>query len=323
MDDPTQILGQVRDALILWGLAPTSIAVASQSENIVYKITTSEGTFAYRIHRPGYHTLDELIAENEWTKALSDAGFLLPATRPTQTGEYYLPVTVNGGSRYAEIIEWLEGCSLRELGESEPAIKPILAQLTPLGAMMAKLHNHSEQWQHSASFVRHKLDIDGFFGESPFWGRYWDSPGITKDQRALLLSTQENIIEKLEALGKSRDVYGMIHADLHDENVFVANNKMYLIDFDDAGFGWHLYDIAVALYTHAFGEDYQMLQAAFLKGYQQHRPLSDEHIKLIPMFLHIRTRALIGWLTARPELKEAARLKFLIDHACNEADQYS
>ncbi len=323
MDDPTQVLAQVKDALIHWDLHPTTITVTSLSENIVYKVETTEGTFAYRIHRPGYHTLDELIAEHEWTKALSDAGFLLPVTRPTQSGEYYLPITVNGGARYAEVIEWLEGCSLRELGERKPDIALILAQLTQLGAMMAKLHNHSEQWQHSASFVRHELDIDGFFGESPFWGRYWDSPGITSDQKALLLGSQKNIIKALEALGKSRDVYGMIHADLHDENIFVTNDKMYLIDFDDAGFGWHLYDIAVALYTHAFGEDYQTLQAAFLKGYRQHRPLSEDHIKLIPMFLHIRTRALIGWLTARPELKEAARLKFLIDHACSEAAQYS
>ena len=323
MDDPTQVLAQVKDALIHWDLHPTTITVTSLSENIVYKVETTEGTFAYRIHRPGYHTLDELIAEHEWTKALSDARFLLPVTRPTQSGEYYLPITVNGGARYAEVIEWLEGCSLRELGERKPDIALILAQLTQLGAMMAKLHNHSEQWQHSASFVRHELDIDGFFGESPFWGRYWDSPGITSDQKALLLGSQKNIIKALEALGKSRDVYGMIHADLHDENIFVTNDKMYLIDFDDAGFGWHLYDIAVALYTHAFGEDYQTLQAAFLKGYRQHRPLSEDHIKLIPMFLHIRTRALIGWLTARPELKEAARLKFLIDHACSEAAQYS
>ena len=323
MDDPTQVLAQVKDALIHWDLHPTTITVTSLSENIVYKVETTEGTFAYRIHRPGYHTLDELIAEHEWTKALSDAGFLLPVTRPTQSGKYYLPITVNGGARYAEVIEWLEGCSLRELGERKPDIALILAQLTQLGAMMAKLHNHSEQWQHSASFVRHELDIDGFFGESPFWGRYWDSPGITSDQKALLLGSQKNIIKALEALGKSRDVYGMIHADLHDENIFVTNDKMYLIDFDDAGFGWHLYDIAVALYTHAFGEDYQTLQAAFLKGYRQHRPLSEDHIKLIPMFLHIRTRALIGWLTARPELKEAARLKFLIDHACSEAAQYS
>ena len=323
MDDPTQILAQVKDALIHWDLHPTSITVASLSENIVYKVETTEGAFAYRIHRPGYHTLDELIAEHEWTKALSDAGFLLPVTRPTQSGEYYLPITVNGGARYAEVIEWLEGCSLRELGEREPDIAFILAQLTQLGAMMAKLHNHSEQWRHSASFVRHELDIDGFFGESPFWGRYWDSPGITSDQKALLLGSQKNIIKALEALGKSRDVYGMIHADLHDENIFVTNDEMYLIDFDDAGFGWHLYDIAVALYTHAFGKQFKTRQAAFLAGYRQHRPLSNEHAGLIPIFLHIRTRALIGWQTARPELKEEERLKFLIDQACREAHQYA
>ena len=71
MDDPVAILEQVKGALDHWSLEPVEIDVASQSENIVYKVTTLEGNFALRIHRPGYHTLEELNAEHEWTGALS------------------------------------------------------------------------------------------------------------------------------------------------------------------------------------------------------------------------------------------------------------
>ena len=39
----------------------------------------------------------------------------------------------------------------------------------------------------------------------------------------------------------------MIHADLVPENVLVDGDSIRLIDFDDAGFGWHHFEIATAL----------------------------------------------------------------------------
>lgn len=322
MDDPIAILEQVKAALEQWSLEPTNIEVASQSENIVYKVKTPEGYFAFRIHRPGYHTLKELHAEHEWTGALTEAGFLLPTTRPATSGELYIPVMVNGSIRYAGIIEWLDGSVMKDQQSGKPSAQRHYQQLHALGGLMAKLHNHSSTWQPSDSFTRHYLDIDGFFGEAPFWGRYWESPGINKDQQALLLLTQKTISEQLKTLGKERNVFGMIHADLHQRNVFISDDSVYLIDFDDAGFGWYLYDIAVALYEYNSQDDYQTLQAAFLDGYTEQRDLTDEHRDLLPMFLHIRSRAIIGWATARPELKQHELINHLVQQTCKEAISY-
>ena len=43
--------------------------------------------------------------------------------------------------------------------------------------------------------------------------------------------------------------YSVIHADMHPGNIVVDGDRLTVIDFDDAGFGWHQYDIATAL-TH-------------------------------------------------------------------------
>ena len=323
MDDPVQVLKQVETALEHWSLKPLAIDVVSQSENIVYKVTAAEGTFAFRIHRPGYHTLDELNAEQEWTDALTRGGFRLPTTRPTASGARDLPVQVNGGTRYAGVIEWLNGSTMKDLADGEPTHEMRYQQLRVLGELMAKLHNHATTWQPSDTFIRHHLDVDGFFGASPFWGRYWESPAIQPDQRALLLKTQISIADRLHQLGQDGDDFGMIHADLHEGNVFISDAKMYLIDFDDAGFGWYLYDIAVALYQYHFENDYRLFESAFLEGYTHNRPLTDAHKNLLPMFLHIRSRALIGWATARPELEKQALIDHLIQKTCQEAFSYA
>jgi Ser/Thr protein kinase RdoA (MazF antagonist) len=45
-----------------------------------------------------------------------------------------------------------------------------------------------------------------------------------------------------------------------------------VIDFDDCGFGYWLYDIAVALWELRHRNDYGQFRATLIKGYTQHRP---------------------------------------------------
>jgi Ser/Thr protein kinase RdoA (MazF antagonist) len=235
-------------------------------------------------------------------------------------------VQVNGGTRYAGLVEWLDGSTLYDLTNNKHKNKQNRAllkdTLEQLGEIMAKLHNHSETWQPSPAFTRHRLDSDGFFGHNPHWGRYWDAPLLDSDQRLILEETRPQIIQKLAMLGETPDVFGMAHTDLHHGNVFITPQGLYLIDFDDAGFSWYLYDIAVALQEYQARDDFSALEEAILRGYRRYRPLSVEHTELITLFLHIRSRATIGWASARPELGNAERIKQLIVATCAEAQEY-
>jgi Ser/Thr protein kinase RdoA (MazF antagonist) len=48
-------------------------------------------------------------------------------------------------------------------------------------------------------------------------------------------------------LGDGTDQFGLIHADLHLDNALFWRDDVRIIDFDDCGFGYWLYDIAVSL----------------------------------------------------------------------------
>jgi Ser/Thr protein kinase RdoA (MazF antagonist) len=235
-----------------------------------------------------------------------------------------VPVTVNDGVRYASIVEWLNGSTLYEMDQQDQAPDFLTKTLSTLGEVIAQLHNHAESWQPSPSFTRHRLDCDGFFGPEPRWGRYWEAPLMRPDQRAILDESRDGIIAQLQSLGSSPEVFGMMHTDLHDENVFICDGgDLYLIDFDDAGFSWYLYDIAVALQSYLGRKDFEELKAAIVDGYRRQRALSTAHADLVPLFLHIRARATIGWASARPELDNAERILRLIEKTCNEAHQFS
>ena len=146
---------------------------------------------------------------------------------------------------------------------------------------------------------------------------------IDKKQKALLLTSQHTLVEALNTLGYAPNDFGMIHADLHHDNVLLSGNGMHIIDFDDAGFGWYLYDIAVALFEYQSRSDFEEVSAALLRGYEKVTTLTNDQRALITMFIHIRGCAIIGWATARPELDNAERIKKLVYHTCEEAVVYT
>lgn len=93
--------------------------------------------------------------------------------------------------------------------------------------------------------------------------------------------------------------FGLIHADALRENVFIHKGLLTLIDFDDAGFGFRLYDLAVMLSQNEDEPAYEAIKAAALAGYRDHRTLSQEAEDLLPMFLMMRRFASMGWAVPR------------------------
>jgi len=79
-------------------------------------------------------------------------------------------------------------------------------------------------------------------------------------------------------------------------------DRLTVIDFDDAGYGWHQYDIATALTHWQTKPNAAEIERAFLAGYRANRPVPDEALSLIPQFRLIRWMATIGWFHQRPEV---------------------
>ena len=103
-------------------------------------------------------------------------------------------------------------------------------------------------------------------------------------------------------------------------NLLVNGDQLHVIDFDDAGFGWHQYEIAVALDAYRRPPHFEVARDALIAGYRSERPLSDAAIELLPMFLLIRSLALLGWLHERPEHNKGDRVRNLIQSACRQAE---
>jgi len=101
--------------------------------------------------------------------------------------------------------------------------------------------------------------------------------------------------------GESADNFSLIHADFTPDNILYNGQDLVAIDFDDAAYGWHMYDIASVLIEIREEADSEALRTAFLEGYQQRRILAKQDIEMLPEFELVRGLAIIGWFHQRPE----------------------
>ena len=144
-------------------------------------------------------------------------------------------------------------------------------------------------------------------GSTPHWGPFWDHQMLSAAERRLMLDTRARLHAALARLDRQRSVYSMIHADMHPGNVLVDGDRLTVIDFDDAAWGWHAYDIAVALVHQQDGPNLAAFERAYVAGYRSVRPISDQVLMSVPMFRLVRGLAQIGWYHQRPELDRSAR----------------
>lgn len=296
--------------------------LVANAENCVFRVEMPDSrAYVLRIHRPGYHSLAELESEQIWTQALSDAGISVSVGIPTVEGRAYAEVTTPDGdsTRFVGLIEWVEGRILDEEIEHEPDTDRLAACYEQIGRIAATVHNQSSAWSPPPGFVRHEFDVPGFVGATPFWGRFWDVPILSRQQRALLLRARDGIESVLGAYGKDPAIYSMIHADLHPKNfVITESGGLHVIDFDDAGFGWHQYELAVALCDLEDEPYFEEIAEALVSGYRAVRPLSEEALSLIPLFVVIRSLVSIGWRWERPDLGRRGTVPQLIDESCKK-----
>jgi len=308
-------------ALPFWDLPDPQITLISRSENIVFRVDAATQTqYILRIHRPGYHTLDELNAEQEWTTALNRSGLSVPVAVKTSAGQGYVPINFSDQRYYVGIVEWFEGTPLLEILEKVADPDAIAQYYHQLGQIAARIHNQSAQWEPVSSSRRHGLDADGLAGGQPFWGNFWDLPQISDAERQHLSGIRASVYSRLQELDKNAQVYSLIHADLHPGNVLINDEHLHVIDFDDCAYGWHIYELAISLFYSMDRPDFERLQHAMIAGYRTQRPLEDETVALLPFFLLIRRLSLIGWTNERPELGRSARVSKFAALACQEAD---
>ncbi|WP_432168345.1 phosphotransferase enzyme family protein [Streptomyces sp. bgisy031] len=302
-------------ACSLWDLGEIPVvSLIKCRENAVFQVADAAGRrHVMRVHRAGYHTPEALESELRWMSELRGAGVATPAVVPDRDGHLFRHVTCDDvpDGRLVDVLTWVAGRPLGSLEDGVGDTESAAAAFRETGRLMARLHDHAEHWQRPAGFTRHAWDLEGLLGETPLWGRFWELAVLDAEQRSLVLAARDLARADLLDFGDTADRYGLIHADFLPENLLVDADDsaaVHLIDFDDAGFGWHLFDIATSLFVAVGEPGFDTLLDAFAAGYRTERDLPDEHLTRLPLFFLLRGLTYLGWLHTRQETDTAREL---------------
>jgi Ser/Thr protein kinase RdoA (MazF antagonist) len=280
MIDPTE-------ALSFWGMEGGTLTFIAARENTVYRVDFDNKCYALRFHRQGYRTDAQLRSELDWMAWLDQSGLSVPAPLASLSGRYLHHVD----GVQIDVLTWLDGNTL-DVAFSDMTRSDRKNVFRQLGMTMARLHIASDAWSGAQKSHRPAWDCDGLLGKMPLWDRFWENPGLTTAQRKLLNTFRKDASTAL----KRQTDYGLIHADLVPANAMWNGTQLHMIDFDDGGFGFRLFDVATALFKHRQGDDYGALESALIEGYQSVRTLDTTDL---PLFMALRAVTYVGWNIAR------------------------
>ena len=262
------------------------LRVLRDRENHVLEMVLPSGDrAALRLHRAGYQAPAAIRSELWWCAELARAGLPVPAALPALDGQFLVHLP---DGRHASAIAWMEG---EALGEADrPFTHPlpvVLDAYHSLGTLLARVHQTTDQLHLPDGFTRPRWDLDGLVGDQPLWGRFWEHPIATPDQRDTLIRARDALRERLAG------GIGLIHADLLRENVLVNGRSVSLIDFDDSGFGFRLHDLGTALIQTFHLPEQPQVRAALMAGYGT----DDED--MVKAFTLARALCSVGWIMPR------------------------
>lgn len=102
-------------------------------------------------------------------------------------------------------------------------------------------------------------------------------------------------------LGQTRTSYGLIHGDLHQQNILFHEGQARALDFEYCGWGYFLYDFTPLLWQLKLRPDYAELEQALWEGYQAVRPLPSDWRAHLETLIAARQVASIRWLALNHE----------------------
>ncbi len=282
-------------ALKEYGLEKARLKFSMQAVNTLYRVyyTCQEpsqanddlfepGQYLLRIYQPGWQTDEAIRLELAWLAAMrSQADLPVPEPIPRLDGGLMTQLSTPGIPQIhrCSLTRWVKGRLLPDHGRPE--------HYRAQGKLMAHIHNFTQGWQLPSQHTKRSYDWDGLFMNDPEVGlppgKSWEYLPPTWVEPFEFVARRFR--QLMESWGTGPEVYGLIHADMGlDSNVLFWRGQPRPIDFDGSGFGYWMYDLAVAL-AHCIGtSDYACFRDALFQGYAEHREIPNSQFDQLDLF---------------------------------------
>jgi len=252
-------------------------------ENRVYQIGIEDSKpVVAKFYRPGRWSDDAILEEHEFTLELADQEIPVVA-----------PIEINGTT--------LHHCGPFRLsvspchGGRAPELDDTALQ-AQLGRLVARIHLQGETREFR---FRPSVDIESYGVESADFllRQGFIPPELYDNYEGIVEHLLDNINACYQRAGRPRDI--RLHADFHPGNVLVNQDKLHIVDLDDARSGPAVQDLWMFLSGDRHEQQIQL--AGLLKGYEDFRRFDAQELNLVEALRSLRMLHYTAWLARRWE----------------------
>lgn len=251
-----------------------------------FEVYRGGNTFILRISDDSHRSVADIEGELEWIEFARRGGIAAPLIIRSKYGRTTEVIDAGPSQFTAVLFEKLHGKPVTDADWNAGLFER-------WGALVGRLHR-----------------VSTAFHPSKRRAHWWDSEFLNveayiPDELFEIKRAAHELIEEIKFLPRDPSSFGLIHADVYQDNFFVLGDGLQLFDFDNCEYGFFASDVAIALYAALWRvpveTDRQAFSAIFLKsfwtGYRTEFSLDDAQLELLPLFL--RLRDLLIYIVAR------------------------
>lgn len=291
----SELVPTAEAALAAYGFKATVITPVGSWNTPVFRVDTTAGSYALRLHRPGFRSEAHLCGELAFLKHLASFELAVPVPVSTSTGELLLTLEVDGVPPWhCDVTTWLEGKVRRQL---EPA------DAYQFGIMLARIHLAARAFVLPSDAELPSYDAASLLTEAsshdPGPLKVW----FSEENLAVIHEVTYQAQSVFSQLSRDKGEVGTIHKDFILGNCLWDGSNVRVLDFADCGVGPYLYDLAPMLTN--FSDDVS-LRNDFLEGYTSLSLLSSSHREVLPLLEAVRHVSSCLWVIGKVRRGEVA-----------------
>lgn len=261
-------------------------------QNLVFDYEIRGQPMVLRISFRPDRPLEQIKAEVDFINYLSDHGVRVSRAVPSLRGN--LVETVSHAGQQFILVSFVKGKGMR-VPDNQYRYRSgvsIDEYCQNWGQILGQMHRLTLSYRPAAAVARRPdwMDLHG----AARIDRYIPQTLPTVRQKL------HDLLAKLDALPKPQGAYGLIHGDFNDGNFTVdyANGDITAFDFDDACYGWFMYELASAweggIGRTMFEPDAQRRKdymdhyfAQVMAGYEREHTLPAVWLETLPTFIKV------------------------------------
>lgn len=309
----------IQEALEQYGITNFTADIIRHNENIAVKVKNHNDNMQYllRIHDPitknlygVQHTVEGLSAEIIFLNELNIKKKIL-VQRPINNNKGSYTSTIidckENATFLCTLLTWIDGTEFTGTEENAENIA------YDLGVLLAKMHNFSSTWEIPSPYIRPIYNIEKYTHliNSLVYGIKEEL--FTREQYEIVLKTLEHIKAIFNSAVRTKNNWGIIHADLQGGNIIVNGNLVSPIDFCFSGYGYLFFDLGITLCSVKTN-----LRKMILEGYTTLRNINEEDYTFISACFILSILGAFGFSINNPKRYEwiKRRMPYVTSEYC-------